>query len=101
MRTVHKYPILSWMEESFTTYQGFVPRHAGIDGEGQLCVWLEVDTSKLPVEAEVKVVATGREIDFPVIGWGNIFLDPTYENKFEFVGTAIESNGYVWHVYIR
>lgn len=102
MRVVYKYPI-SRVGGSFTTYQGYVPRYVGVDVNGQVCIWLEVDTNnyKLPIQAEVKVVGTGQEFDFLVIGRSNIFLDSIDENGFEFVGTAIESNGLVWHVYLR
>ena len=91
MRTVYKYPITR-VGGAFTTFMDYVPRHVGIDSEGQLCVWLEVDTNRPPLKAEAKVLGTGHEIDFS-------FYE--YNNSFEFVGTAIESNGLVWHVYLR
>ena len=89
MRTVYKYPITR-VGGTFTTFMDYAPRHVGIDSEGQLCVWLEVDTNNEPVQAEAKVIGTGHEIDFY-----------EYDNSFDFVGTAIESNGLVWHVYLR
>ena len=100
MRTVYKYTI-SRVGGTFKTVMDYVPRHVGIDSEGQLCLWLEVDTNRPPLKAEAKVLGTGHEIDFSVISVYNIFVDSIDENGFEFAGTAIESNGLVWHVYLR
>lgn len=58
---------------------------AGIDGAGQICVWVSFPTSG---------VADCRKQIF-LIGTGMSFDD---EDK-EFIGTVVTEEGLVWHLY--
>lgn len=101
MRTVYKYNITQ--NQTFVAFKDYIPRHVGIDNEGELCVWLEVETNNKQTIVEVKVVGTGQEIDFAIEYKSASHQQPfgDWFRDFRFAGTAIRGNGLVWHVYLR
>jgi hypothetical protein len=80
MNVVYKYN-LSSVEHLIP--EGFTPVHAGVDPNGDVCVWAEVNPAAAPQAVRFFVVATGA---------------PVIEGHWTHVATYID-DPFVWHVY--
>jgi hypothetical protein len=87
---VYKYPF-RFAEASFKVPAGSTVRHVGIDGQGEICVWIE---HKVPNEVNVT-----DERAFLIIGTGHAFAPTADGRRLVFHGTVITPNGLVFHVY--
>lgn len=83
MRTVHKYPLAITDAQVFLVQVNAIPLH--VDNQnGQLTLWMEIETTESMLSRTVYVVGTGNEV-------------PNMATNY--VGSAIVSQ-FVWHVYL-
>ena len=62
MRTIHKYPLDLVTTQAVRMPAGAIILHTGLDPQGQLCVWAQVDTAKPTEPTPVWVIGTGQTI---------------------------------------
>lgn len=86
MKTIHKQgPLIYGLNQIKCQVTGSLRvLHVGFDKLGALCLWHEADTSVGSRECRVFVIGTGHDMS---------------EVSGTFLGTAINSEGFVWHVY--
>ncbi len=84
-RTIWKYPlrITDWQRVSMQ--RGACILSAGVDPQGQLCIWAEVDPEASVEPRDVRIVGTGHGID--LTGYSR------------FVG-SVTRGMFVWHIYM-
>jgi hypothetical protein len=83
MRTIYKYDLMFGYNSLYIP-DGYKVVHVG-EQYGNLTMWVEQPTSKYPPSMHT----------FQVYGTGQPFLDDNAVH----VGTAVMTNGLVWHVY--
>lgn len=81
-KTIYKYPIKPG-RNSVRTFAGALPRHVGLDPNGEMCIWLEVRRSMPEADFIVYAAPTGQDIR---------------RQYTSFVGSVLAEN-YMWHVY--
>jgi hypothetical protein len=90
MITIHKFPIAVgagvWTDIDLPV--GHVVRHVGLDPDGAVCVWIELDTEKPVLTYVAMVTGTGHEV--PRAGRYTIT---------SFAGTVVQGH-IVWHVWL-
>jgi len=84
MKTIYKYPIAIIEEQEITMPQGAEVIHAGLDPQGNPCVWALVDTRNEPEPVSIVVYGTGNPVSY-------------YPN--EHVG-SFNHGPFVWHVFL-
>lgn len=82
MKTIYKYKIEILDEQNISMPLGAKIIHAGLDPQGQTCVWALVDTNLKTEYREIYVRGTGHDIN----------------NDFAHVGSFV-SGQFVWHVF--
>lgn len=93
MRTIYKYPLMINDYQSVSLPEDYRIVHIGVDPNGQLCLWAEVDTSKLPaitLPVFVWLKGTGHSLDY----W--VMSPPVRPKHF----TSFVDGPFVWHVYL-
>jgi len=89
MITIYKYPLYPSPGIQEIKMPNAKVISAGIDGNGQICIWAEVDTTeKNEVIRNFWCVGTGWDIS-------EIF----HFKKIIFIGTVVDIEGLVWHIY--
>lgn len=63
----------------------FIPKCFGIDREGHVCMWAEVDPFMEMKKVVFRIIYTGSDVP----------------GGFSYVGTAIEQDGTVGHIYME
>lgn len=93
MRTIWKFPLeitdfqqIEVPENSSMLSVAFQDRHPTypLAGGKQLCLWVQVDTDRPMRKRGIYVVGTGN---------------PMPDVIAQFIGTALDPRGFVWHVY--
>jgi len=84
MKTIYKYPIAITEEQEITMPQGAEVIHAGVDPQGNPCVWAMVDTRNEPEPMSILVYGTGAPMAY------------TPERH---VG-SFNDGPFVWHVFL-
>lgn len=82
MKTIYKYPIQIVDRQTLLIPEGAIVRYLGLDPNGALCLWAEVDKEVESVEISIAVVGTGRPVP----------------PKGRHLGSAVQGS-FVWHVY--
>lgn len=89
MRTVYKYPMELTDITSVSVPMGALIRDVGIDWEGRLCVWLEVDTENPMELLRFRVAGTGHPLRCKGM---------EKEDCLRFLKT-VPNKPFFWHVY--
>lgn len=84
METIFKYHI-SPGQKFIDSYEGANIISAGIDPEGDLCVWAIVNPENEPEKINILCIGTGWEL-------------PIANKSFRFVGT-VKHEIYMWHIF--
>lgn len=82
MRTVWKYLLAPQESQTYGIPSGFIVRHVG-ENNGSIAMWIEVDTTASEWPVTFCIVGTGHQVPDGVTC----------------CGTAVMSDGFVWHVY--
>ena len=83
MKTIHKFPIRT-TDKQIITGQFHEITHAGLDPNGSLCVWAEIDLDQQEHHLTIFVIGTGNTMpDYPMRHIGSVVQGP-----------------FVWHVYV-
>lgn len=77
-RQIWKFPL----DRPLRIPKGGVVRHFGLDGNGEQCIWVEVDPAAEPVPRVFVIYGTGWDID----------------PDLEYVATFVD-RAFVWHLY--
>jgi hypothetical protein len=85
MKTIYKYPIKITAEQEITMPDGANVIHAGLDLQGEPCVWAQVDTDAKPVPVSILVYGTGHPMNFEPLAH---------------IGSFTERSLFVWHVFL-
>lgn len=94
MRTIHKFPLTVPIPPGDATIAFDIRTpvlsrllHAGLDPQGDLCLWYMVDTDydSLHTVRHVKIYGTGRECNEPVE---------------DYFATVLQGE-FVWHIFIK
>ncbi len=89
-RVIYKYEIPLKDETVLTLPHIHWPLSVGLDAEGHLCMWAEVETDQSPSDLayrKVKVVGTGH-------------AGVPDDTEYYFLGTVLQTP-YVWHIYLE
>lgn len=84
MKTIYKYPLNHGRPTALILATDYRIVHVGIDGHNRICVWVEFSQEADPTERLI--------LDYVGTGWD-------VSDSSEYIGTAITSDGFVWHVY--
>ena len=99
-KVIHKYPLISSIS-AITRTIPLLPDtevlHAGIDGNGDICIW--VLTMQQELYNGVEVYNTIDRM-FEVFATGETIPEDMGTDR-KYIGTAITKNGFVWHVFER
>ena len=83
MKTIYKYAIGITDEQAVTMPRGAKILSAGLDPQGNPCVWAEVDTDEKDISVTIEIFGTGN---------------PIQPHPRKFIGTFVD-DVFVWHVY--
>lgn len=88
MKSIWKYPITVQQEPQIIEIPlvGNGVIHAGVDPNGQPCIWAEVDSSLSSIPVAIRLVGTGWDIGESL-------------DEFRHVGSFVAGGCFVWHVY--
>lgn len=84
MRTIWKFPIKIAPRQMVAMPCDARPIHAGLDPQGEPCIWAEVDTNDVQVSRLIILAATGG--DLPSDDWKHL--------------STFNHGEFVWHAYI-
>jgi hypothetical protein len=85
MQTVHKYPIEIIAEQEISMPFGAKVIHAGLDPQGNPCVWAEVESTNTPEPVRLFVVGTGHTMP---------------DEAATHVGSFVHDSFFMWHVFL-
>lgn len=88
-RVIYKYPMPAGGVSIRRMPQGFKPLSVGLDPQGAICMWAEVDTEAPPVRVAFVGIGTGWKIDE---------LTPS-PDSWIYMGTVNDGAFYMWHYY--
>ena len=84
MKTIYKYPLEIKNDTCNLLVPGYRrPLHVGLDPTGTPAIWMEVDTTSVPVPMTIFIVGTGFDFDPK----GKLYLGSFVDGSF------------VWHIY--
>ena len=83
MKTIYKYPIdvIGWQSLNMPAEAMII--HAGLDPQGALCLWAEVDTEAIMQSVGIVIVGTGHPFNGAMA---------------QHLGTVLQ-NEFVWHIF--
>jgi hypothetical protein len=88
MRTVYKFPINTRhnYETTWLAPAGSKSIYTGLDPNGTPCIWMDIQVDE-PNDTQYRavVIGTGRSIP---------------SNEYKYLGSFMEANTYVWHIYV-
>jgi hypothetical protein len=87
MDAIWKYPLEITDRQTVQVPKGARPLSVGLDGDGQLCVWIRVKPNHERGPQE--------DVAFNIFGTG----DPIIGHPGRFLGTVTAPNGLVWHIF--
>ena len=85
MKTIFKYPLKIEDVQSIEISSEFKFLHLGYDPQGNICIWMEVDSEALKTSIKIYIFGTGKPL-----------LDDM--ENINFLGT-IKQDPFMWHVY--
>lgn len=88
-RVIYKYPMPAGGVSIRRMPQGFKPLSVGLDPQGAICMWAEVDTEAPQVRVAFAGIGTGWKIDE---------LTPN-PDSWIYMGTVNDGAFYMWHYY--
>lgn len=91
MKTIYKYPMPVGGGSRRKMPKGFKPLSVGLDPQGVICLWAEVDTKAPLVDVDFAAIGTGWPFEELSINLG----------KYDFIGTVYDGLIYMWHYYYK
>lgn len=88
-RVIYKYPMPAGGAAIKEMPQGFKPLSVGLDPQGNICMWAEVDTKAPLVRVAFVGISTGWE-------FSELTTNP---NSWIYMGTVNDGAFYMWHYY--
>lgn len=93
MKTIYKYVMPAGGLYKQKLPQGFKPLSVGLDPQGILSMWAEVDTNQPPVDVGFLGIGTGWALDNEKM---SIDL-----KQWDYLGTVYDGMMYMWHYYYK
>lgn len=91
MKVIYKYEMPTGGGSVQKLPKGFRPLSVGLDPNGVICMWAEVDTKAPLVDVDFAAIGTGWPL-------GELGIDL---DTYEFLGTVNDGLIYMWHYFYK